>query len=307
MTDFDELGPQAKQALSWIALGELLNIKHLKGCVGITHPGGGQYDCLNFFGSTGSILLSINRNGSSVTGMNKKGEFGIRDFWETASCNPRSAAQLIAKEMTSADFSEPDNHRMVQGFTVNRIAAWLLLNLNRSERARADWAWYDSSDWVGLSAAFSNYLIPDLWKTLPPPFPHEMWGDDGWAGNIFFLELKGKDICAVNLLTGEAIKPDGSAWDKWPQLAPRGEGESVILAELITASYPNGEVLNSTLVLPSDRRRFIKHYSQEFIGAEFTSEPFFELEAENYDELIKIWRLAERYSPGADTFGGYLD
>ena len=66
-------------------------------------------------------------------------------------------------------------------------------------------------------------------------------------------------------------------------------------------------MLNSTLVLPSDRRRFIKHYSQVFIGAEFTSEPFFELEAENYDELIKIWRLAERYSPGADTFGGYLD
>jgi hypothetical protein len=307
MTEFDELGPQAKEALSWIALGELLNIKHLRGSVGITHPGGGQYDCLNFFDLKASTLLAINRNGISVTGANKKSDFAIEKFWETVAWSPRAAARLIANEMSSVDFSEPDSDRMVQALTVNRIAAWLLLHLDRSEYVRAEWGWFDSSHDVGVFGALGNFQIPDSWKLLPPPFPHEMWGEDGWAGNIFLLSFKGEFVCAVNVSTGEAINPDGSEWNNWPSLAPRGEGESVILAESITARTPDGEIVATSTVPPSNRRRFIKHYRQEFIGVELEFEPVFELETADYAELIRIWRWAEGYSPSSETLSDFLD
>jgi hypothetical protein len=307
MADFDELGPQAKEALSWIALGELLNMKHLKGSVGITHPGGGQYDCLNFFDFKGNTLLSINRNGSSVIGMNKKSEFEVQNFWEMVAWSPRNAARLISSEMTSVDYSEPDSDRMVQALTVNRIAAWLLLHLNRTEYVRAEWGWYDSSYDVGLFGALTNFAVPDSWKALPAPFPHEMWGEDGWAGNIFLLSIKGDFICAVNFLSGEAISPDGSEWSNWPLLAPRGEGESVILAEIITAKKPDGEIVASSTVLPSLRRKFMKHYRQEFIGIELDVDQIFELGTDDFQELIKMWRWAEGYSLSTDSLGDFLD
>jgi hypothetical protein len=304
MTQFDELGEQAKQALSWIALGELLNIKHLKATVGITHPGGGQYDCLNLFDQSANTMLAINRNGSSVLVSTPKSEIEIPNFWQTVSWNPRAAARLIAREFKKPDFSEPDEERMVLAFTVNRIGAWLLSHLHRSETARAEWGWSDSTYGAGMNSAIQEFKVPEPWRLLSPPFPHSMWEGDGWSAHTFILFNNGKPVALVNMSSGEAIDCDGEVWDRWPKLISRDEGESVALAFDISVTSQNGDLLSSTVALPNRLRYMRKIYAEEFLGAEINIEPKFELDTENYQELINLWRIAEGFELDLD---GYLD
>ncbi len=83
-----EASYHVKELLSWMITAHLLRLVEPNLRVFVTHPGGGQYDCLTLVSPEGEQLVLLNRNGSSAL---VAGEV-IEDIWSLAMHSPGAEA-----------------------------------------------------------------------------------------------------------------------------------------------------------------------------------------------------------------------
>lgn len=197
--------------LAWSLMAELLSLVKEEVVVGDLHPGDGQYDCLSLIARNPNPFLMLNRNGTSAI----SGDVIVEDIWLRAA---RLGTRETALHIISAAAIEIDetirNSRKEIIETCKRIAFWVRTKSEKNGRAIC--CWVDGVYGAGPDGTLmSQVKIPKSWQLLDPPY-----SSSDWSAWIYALTIEEKVIGLVNMLTGEAINPDGSIWQEFAAKRP---------------------------------------------------------------------------------------
>jgi hypothetical protein len=232
----NEITNHQKEVLAWKIMGEALRFIDEDLIFADLHPGGGQYDCLSLISRESEIVLMLNRAGSSAAG--KTGH--VEDIWQSAhSGDIRTATMDILSELDIDMFDEADKDidNSDQVLTCKRMARWI----QSQELGKPICCWIDDAYYVGQAKTFLEQVkIPPAWVAQKAPYS----GAD-WSAWLFALTVGDKVVGMVNMKTGEAINPDGSAMDDWYKKSLVAKKKAVKKPEVISfpEEVPSDEAL----------------------------------------------------------------
>lgn len=222
-----ELTDHQKEVLAWKIMGQALGFFDQELIFADLHPGGGQYDCLSLITPEGEIFLMLNRAGSSASG--KTGH--VEDIWQRANSGDiRTATMDILSELDIDMYDEYEIDNSNQVLTCKRMARWV--QAQSQEIGKPICCWIDDSYFVGQAKTFLEQVkIPPAWVAQKAPYS----GAD-WSAWLFALTVGDKVVGMVNMKTGDAINPDGSAMDDWYKKSAVAKKKAIKKSDVI--SFP---------------------------------------------------------------------
>ena len=250
-----------KELLSWMIAAHLLRLVEPNLRVFITHPGGGQYDCLTLVSPEGEQLVLLNRNGSSAL---VAGEV-IEDIWSLAMHSPGAGPRGAASVLAEASGLPPRRSEGVEGGALGAvtIANWLSVNQNQGPEPRALPVLQSDPMAGDLEAMYLIDGIPRVAGWLDQPPPLEGLPSSAW---IYALVRGDHTVAAVNMATGQ-LRKSSRPLGRWPNNYIDAEGlPSCPVAIKIIGRDAEGRVLFEGVEAPHFASRWARQREQDHLG-----------------------------------------
>lgn len=286
------LGPRSRVA---VALNVLAHISKRAADAlrpAILQPGEGQYRTLALVDPCNRPIVQLNLLGESALA----GDEVVTGFWPRAAMNPRKAALELLAEAEVESVDQPALQQILRATSLTTLASVWTLGISKDRRL--EWGWSDGNYFSGPNPLIEAFeAFPAQWRQ-----DFEDASGWGWQSSVFMVfEGSSTPVFAINIDRCEAVKPDGSSFDRLPVTLRDSDDLPVcsIGADLIDTA--TGKVLqtgvHASMVRYSAKLWMEENYSQ------VSAIPLFELSTEQ--DAVIFWNVAEGH--GKDVLKGYLE